>query len=68
MRRSCLSSYRVRSWPTAIALNGIAMNTSRIVGPVVAGALIASLGTGYVFLLNAALSLAAGLRHHALAS
>ena len=46
--------------PTAIALNGIAMNTSRIVGPVVAGALIASLGTGYVFLLNAALSLAAG--------
>ena len=46
--------------PTAIALNGIAMNTSRIVGPVAAGALIASLGTGYVFLLNAALSLAAG--------
>ena len=47
--------------PTAIALNGIAMNMSRIVGPIVAGALIASLGTGYVFLLNAALSLAAGL-------
>lgn len=46
--------------PTAVALNGIAMNTSRIVGPVVAGALIASLGTVYVFLLNAALSLAAG--------
>ena len=46
--------------PTAIALNGIAMNTSRIVGPIVAGALIASLGTGYVFLLNALLSLAAG--------
>ena len=45
---------------TAIALNGIAMNTSRIVGPVVAGALIASLGTGYVFLSNAVLSLAAG--------
>ncbi|MEO8188142.1 MAG: MFS transporter [Burkholderiaceae bacterium] len=47
--------------PTAIALNGIAMNTSRIIGPVAAGALIASLGTGYVFLLNAALSLAAGV-------
>ncbi len=46
--------------PTAIALNGIAMNTSRIVGPVAAGALIASLGTGYVFLLNAVLSLVAG--------
>ena len=50
-----------RELSTAIALNGIAMNTSRIVGPIVAGALIASLGTGYVFLLNAALSLAAGL-------
>ena len=49
-----------RELSTAIALNGIAMNTSRIVGPVVAGALIASLGTGYVFLLNAALSVAAG--------
>ena len=46
--------------PTAMH-NGIAMNMSRIVGPIVAGALIASLGTGYVFLLNAALSLAAGL-------
>ena len=49
-----------RELATAIALNGIAMNTSRIVGPVIAGALIASLGTGYVYLLNAALSLAAG--------
>ena len=47
--------------PTAIALNGIAMNMSRIVGPIVAGTLIASLGTGYVFLLNAVLSLTAGL-------
>ena len=49
-----------RELSTAIALNGIAMNTSRIIGPVLAGALIASVGTGYVFLLNAALSLAAG--------
>ncbi len=49
-----------RELPTAIALNGIAMNMSRVVGPVLAGALIASLGTGYVFLFNAALSLAAG--------
>ncbi|MBA2411447.1 MAG: MFS transporter [Burkholderiaceae bacterium] len=49
-----------RELPTAIALNGIAMNMSRIVGPIVAGALIASVGTGYVFLLNALLSLAAG--------
>jgi MFS family permease/quinol monooxygenase YgiN len=50
-----------RELPLAIALNGIAMNTSRVVGPVLAGALIASLGSGYVFLLNAVLSLAAGL-------
>ena len=45
---------------TAIALNGIGMNTSRVVGPVIAGALIASFGTAYVFLLNAVLSVAAG--------
>jgi len=44
----------------AVGLNGIAMNTSRVVGPVAAGALIASLGPGYVFLLNAVVSAAAG--------
>ncbi|MDB5746684.1 MAG: protein of unknown function DitE [Massilia sp.] len=46
--------------PAALALNGVAMNTSRIVGPLVAGAIIASAGSAYVFLLNAALSVAAG--------
>ena len=45
--------------PAALALNGVAMNTSRIVGPLVAGALIASAGTQWVFVLNAALSLTA---------
>ena len=45
--------------PAALALNGIAMNASRIAGPLVAGALIASLGSAYVFLLNAVLSLMA---------
>ena len=50
-----------RELPSAIALNGIAMNTSRVVGPVIAGALIASLGSAYVFLLNAVLSLVAGM-------
>lgn len=40
----------------ALALNGIAMNTSRIVGPLVAGALIAAAGSSYVFALNALLS------------
>ena len=46
--------------PSALALNGIAMNASRIVGPLVAGALIASAGTAYVFVLNAVLSVIAG--------
>ena len=47
--------------PTALALNGIAMNTSRIIGPVVAGAIIASAGSTYVFLLNAVLSVGVGI-------
>ncbi|WP_151637537.1 MFS transporter [Noviherbaspirillum aerium] len=46
--------------PLALALNGVAMNASRIVGPLIAGALIASAGSAYVFILNAALSLACG--------
>jgi MFS family permease len=46
--------------PSALALNGIAMNTSRIIGPVLAGALIATAGSAYVFALNAVLSIAAG--------
>jgi MFS family permease len=46
--------------PAALALNGIAMNASRIIGPLVAGALIASAGSEYVFILNAVLSLMSG--------
>jgi len=49
-----------RELATAVALNGIAMNTSRVIGPAIAGALIASLGSAYVFLANAMLSLIAG--------
>ena len=45
----------------ALALNGIAMNASRIIGPLVAGALIASAGSVWVFVLNALLSVACGL-------
>ena len=41
----------------ALALNGMAMNLSRIVGPLVAGALIASAGSVWVFALNMVLSL-----------
>jgi len=45
----------------ALALNGVAMNLSRIVGPLVAGALIASAGSVWVFALNALLSVLSGL-------
>ena len=46
--------------PAALALNGISMNASRIIGPLVAGALIASAGTQFVFVLNAVLSVISG--------
>ena len=43
----------------AMALNGISMNLSRVVGPVAAGAIIAALGSGVVFVLNVVLAAAA---------
>jgi MFS family permease len=43
----------------AMALNGISMNLSRVVGPVVAGAIIAAAGSGVVFVLNVVLAVAA---------
>ena len=46
--------------PAALGLNGIAMNASRIIGPLVAGALIASAGTLWVFVLNAVMSVISG--------
>ncbi len=56
--------------PAALALNAVSMNVSCIVGPLLAGALIASVGSAWVFLANAGLSLAAAVvitrwrRHH----
>jgi MFS family permease len=47
--------------PAALALNGVAMNLSRVVGPLLAGVIIASFGSEYVFGLNFALSIGAGL-------
>ncbi len=47
--------------PAAMALNGIGMNVSRIVGPLMAGAIIASVGSAWVFALNAVLSVAAAI-------
>lgn len=38
----------------AMALNGASFNLARMVGPALAGALIATIGTGGVFLINAA--------------
>lgn len=38
----------------AIALNSTSFNAARMIGPAVAGVLIAVVGTGWVFLLNAA--------------
>ncbi|WP_242902514.1 MFS transporter [Actinomadura terrae] len=43
-----------RDLPNAIALNSASFNGARLLGPAVAGVLIALLGTGPVFLLNAA--------------
>jgi MFS family permease len=40
----------------AMALNGISMNLSRVVGPVVAGAILTSVGSGAVFVLNTLLA------------
>jgi MFS family permease len=45
--------------PAALALNGIAGNLTRIIGPLLAGALLAGAGSVAVFALNAALSVAA---------
>jgi MFS family permease len=47
--------------PAALALNAIAVNFSRVVGPLVAGAIIAAAGSQYVFALNFFVSVAAAV-------
>jgi MFS family permease len=42
--------------PAALALNGIAMNLSRVIGPAVAGALLAAVSPAAVFVLNTLLA------------
>jgi len=42
--------------PAALALNGIAMNLSRVIGPVLAGGLLAAASPAAVFVLNALLA------------
>jgi MFS family permease/quinol monooxygenase YgiN len=48
-----------RQLSSALALNTIAMNVSRIAGPTLAGAVIAAAGSAYVFMLNALLAMGA---------
>jgi MFS family permease len=40
--------------PNAVALNSTSFNAARMIGPAVAGLLIATVGTGWAFLINAA--------------
>jgi MFS family permease len=40
--------------PNAVALNSTSFNAARMLGPALAGVLISSVGSGWVFLLNAA--------------
>ncbi len=42
------------SLANAVALNSMTFNTARIVGPAIAGLLVAAVGTGWVFMINAA--------------
>ena len=41
------------SLPNAVALNSTSFNIARLIGPAVAGFLIAAVGTGWVFVINA---------------
>ena len=45
----------------ALALNAVAVNTSRVIGPLLAGIVISTAGTEYVFALNFIVSVAAGI-------
>lgn len=52
-RQSMISNLVARELlPNAIALNSIAMNVSRVLGPALAGALIATIGVSLCFLAN----------------
>ncbi len=42
-----------RFLPNAVALNSTSFNAARMVGPAIAGGLIAGVGSGWVFLINA---------------
>jgi MFS family permease len=52
-RQALLADIAGEDMPNAIALNSSIVNAARAVGPALAGALVASLGEGICFLLNA---------------
>src|SRR6201999_2870588 len=42
-----------RDLPNAVGLNSTSFNAARMIGPAIAGGLIAGVGSGWVFLINA---------------
>jgi MFS family permease len=52
-RQALLGDIAGEDMPNAIALNSTIVNTARIVGPALAGAVVASVGEGVCFALNA---------------
>ncbi len=53
-RQALLSDLAGEDAPNAIALNSSIVNAARVVGPALAGAVVASVGEGWAFALNAA--------------
>ncbi|MBF4461499.1 MULTISPECIES: MFS transporter [unclassified Rathayibacter] len=53
-----------RDLSNAVSLNSASFNSARMIGPALAGVLIAAIGSGWVFLLNAASFLAVLLSLH----
>jgi MFS family permease len=52
-RQALLADIAGKDAPNAIALNSSIVNAARIVGPALAGALVAAVGEGWCFVLNA---------------
>src|SRR5881296_1660698 len=64
VRQSLVADLVPRSdLPSAIGLNSSAFNVARILGPSIAGIIVAAAGEGLCFLVNAASFLAEGLRY-----
>jgi MFS family permease len=65
VRQSFVSELvEIRLLPNALSLTGATFNSARIIGPALAGLVIAALGTGPVFLISAFCSLSPQLSLH----